>query len=147
MKVVLRKDVVNIGKKGDIADVADGYGRNFLIPRGLAFVASDGVVDQAKAMRRARDLRDAKDRAGAEEIARSLVAQVVTIKAKAHDGKLFGSISVSDVVAAVAAQTHVELDRKQVHLSEPIKSVGSHQVPVKLHSDVQFAVTVEVVAG
>jgi large subunit ribosomal protein L9 len=147
MKVVLRSDVANLGKKGDITDVADGFGRNFLLPRGLAFVASDGVVAQAAAMRRSRDLRDAKDRTAAEEIARKLVPAIITIPMKAGaGGRLFGSVHASEIATAVAAQTRVELDRKTIHLDEAIKSTGSFQVPVKLHSDVQFTVNIEVVA-
>jgi large subunit ribosomal protein L9 len=146
MRVVLRADVTDVGKKGDILDVADGFARNYLIPKGKAFVASDGVATQASAMRRSRDLKDAKDREAAETIARTLVPAVITVSAKAGaEGKLFGSVTVPDLVAAIAAQTGVDLDRRRVHLDEPIKSLGTHQVPVKLHADVEFPVTVEVV--
>jgi len=145
MRVVLRADVAEVGKKGDIVEVADGYGRNFLIPKGKAFKATDGVVAQAQSMRRSRDLKDARDREAAETVARTLVPAIIKIPAKAGaEGKLFGSVTVADVVAAVAAQTGVELDRRRVHLNDPIKSVGTHQVAVKLHSDVEFPVTVEV---
>jgi large subunit ribosomal protein L9 len=146
MRVVLRADVLDVGKKGDILDVSDGYARNFLIPKGQAFQASDGVLTQAKSMRRSRDLKDAKDREAAETVARTLVPAVITIPAKAGpEGKLFGSVTAADLVAAVAAQTGVELDRRRVHLDEAIKTVGTHVVPVKLHVDVEFPVTVEVV--
>jgi len=148
MRIVLRADVDNVGKKGDILDVADGYARNFLIPKGMAFAASDGVVVQAKSMRRSRDLRDAKDREAAEVVARTLVPAVITIPAKAGvEGKLFGSVTAADLIAAVAEQTGVELDRRRVHLEDPIKSLGTHTVPVKLHADVEFPVTVEVIAS
>jgi len=146
VKVVLRADVNGLGKKGDILDVADGYARNFLVPKDLAFRASDGVVTQAQAMRRARDVRDAKDREAAESVARTLVPAVITVKAKAGtEGRLFGSVTVADIVSAVQAQTGVELDRRQLHLGEPIKTLGTHSVPAKLHADVEFPVTVEVV--
>ena len=146
MRIVLRSDLSEVGKKGDIVDVADGFARNFLIPKGKAFKASDGVVVQATAMRRSRDIKDARDREAAETVARTLVPAVITITAKSGtEGKLFGSVTVQDLVAAVAAQTGVELDRRRVHLGEPIKTLGTHQVPVKLHSDVEFPVTVEVV--
>ncbi|GAC1313552.1 MAG: 50S ribosomal protein L9 [Acidimicrobiales bacterium] len=146
MRIVLRADIAEVGKKGDIVDVADGFARNFLIPKGRAFKANDGVMVQATAMRRSRDLKDAKDREAAETIARTLVPAVITITAKSGaEGKLFGSVTVQDLVAAVAAQTGVDLDRRRVHLTEPIKTLGTHQVPVKLHSDVEFPVTVEVV--
>jgi large subunit ribosomal protein L9 len=148
MKLVLRSDVKGVGKKGDIVEVADGFGRNYLQPRGLAFQATDGVVAQAASMRRARDLRDASDRAAAEEIARTLVPKVITIVARSgSEGRLFGSVTSGDVIEAVAAQTRIELDRRKVHMDDHIKTLGTHSVPVKLHSDVQFAVTVEVVAG
>ena len=148
MKLVLRSDVAQVGKKGDIVDVADGYGRNFLVPKGLAFPASAGVEAQATAMRRNRDVRDATDRAAAQEVATSLVPKVVTIAARAGaEGKLFGSVTTHEIVDAVAAQTGVELDRRQVHLDEPIKTLGTHLVPAKLHAEVEFPITVEVVAS
>jgi large subunit ribosomal protein L9 len=148
MKLVLRSDVSGVGKKGDIVDVADGYGRNFLLPRQLAFLATDGVVAQAASMRRSRDVRDATDRVAAEEIARKLVPAVITIKMRAGtEGRLFGSVTSGDVIDAVASQTGIDLDRRRVHLSDHIKAIGTHHVPVKLHSDVEFAITLEVVAG
>src|SRR3954470_23383357 len=141
MKVILRSDVERVGKKGDILDVADGFARNFLVPRGLALKASAGALDQAAAMRRARDIRDASERSAAEDIARQLVPQVINVAARAGgEGKLFGSITAADVVAAVQAQTGIELDRRKVHLEEPIREVGTHRVSVKLHSEVEFPV-------
>lgn len=146
MRVVLRADVDGVGKKGDILEVADGFGRNYLIAKGKAFKATDGVVSQAQSMRRARDLKDARDREAAETVARTLVPAVITVPAKAGaEGKLFGSVTVPELVSAIAAQTGVELDRRRIHLAEPIKTLGTHQVPVKLHTDVEFPVTVEVV--
>jgi len=148
VKVVLRADVDLVGKKGDVVDVADGYARNFLVPGGLAFKASQGAQSQADAMRRSRDIRDASERAAAEDVARQLVPQVVTITARAGgEGKLFGSVTAIDVVEAVQAQTGIELDRRKVHLEEPIREVGTHRVNVKLHSEVVFPVTVEVTSG
>jgi large subunit ribosomal protein L9 len=146
MRIVLRSDLPNLGKRGDICDVADGYGRNYLLPKKLAILASSGVTSQATAMRRSRDLRDAKDREAAELVARTLVPVVIKIPVRASgDNRLFGSVTSSDVAAAVAEQTGVELDRRRLHLEEPIKALGTHEVPVKLHSDVEFRVTVEVV--
>jgi large subunit ribosomal protein L9 len=145
MKVVLRADVERVGKKGDILDVADGFARNFLIPKGKAIVASPGVVSQASAMRRSRDLKDAKDRESAEVVARRLVPAVIHISAKAGtEGKLFGSVTAAEVASAVTSQTGVDLDRRKLHLDEPIKTLGTHQVTVKLHADVEFPVTIEV---
>ena len=148
MKLILTSDVEDLGKKGEVVDVADGYARNFLVPKGLAFKATAGVAEQAAKMRRKRDVQDANDRAAAEEVAKALVPQVVTITARAGgEGKLFGSVSAADVAEAVVAQTGVEIDRRQLHLDEPIKAVGTHLVPAKLHADVEFPITVEVVAG
>jgi large subunit ribosomal protein L9 len=145
MKVILRSDITNVGKRGDICQVADGYARNYLFPKGLAIVATDGAVAQAASMRRARDLKDAADRSAAEEIARRLVARTITVKAKAGtEGRLFGSVTASDIVDAVQAQAGVALDRKKLHV-EPIKTTGTHSVAVRLHSDVEFPVTIEVV--
>ena len=148
MKVIMRADVANVGNKGDVLDVSDGYARNFLVPRGLAFKASPGAAAQAADMRRARDLRDARDRASAEEVATRLAPKVITVEAKAGpEGRLFGSVTVADMVAAVETQAEVALDRRQVQLDEPIKTVGSHEVAVRLHSDVELRLHVEVVAA
>ena len=146
--LILRSDVDNVGKKGDVVDVADGFARNFLVPKGLAFKASAGAQAQADAMRRSRDIRDAADRSAAEDVARHLVPKVITLAARAGgEGRLFGSITAADVVDAVQAQTGIELDRRKVHLDDPIREVGTHRVTVKLHSEVEFPVTVEVAAG
>ncbi len=148
MKVVLRADVSRLGNKGDVLDVSDGYARNYLVPRGLALQAAAGVVAQASAMRRSRDVRDAKERASAEEVARALVPQVVHIAARAGGGgRLFGSVTTSDVADAVREQTGIELDRRRLHLDEPIRAVGTHRVTARLHAEVEFPVTVEVGPG
>lgn len=145
MRVVLRADVQGVGKKGDLLDVADGYARNFLVPRGLAMKATKGVEAQAASMRRSRDVRDAADRSAAEDIAKELVPQVINVSAKAGaEGRLFGSVTAADVVDAVEAQTGVLLDRRMLHLDEPIKTLGTHTVQAKLHADVEFAITLEV---
>lgn len=148
MRVILRADVANVGLKGDVLDVADGYARNFLVPRGLALKASPGALAQAGAMRRARDAREARDRASAEEIASRLAPRVITIPATAGaEGRLFGSVTAADVVGAIEAQTGVAVDRRRVHLEEPIKTLGVHEVAVRLHSAVELRLNVEVVAG
>ncbi|WP_421117968.1 50S ribosomal protein L9 [Aquihabitans daechungensis] len=146
MRVILRTDVKGVGNKGDVIDVTNGYGRNFLLPRGLAFVASTGAEAQAEGMRRSRDIKDAADRSAAEEVAKTLVSSPVTISARVGaDEKLFGSVTSADIAEAVAAQTGVDIDRKQLLLAEPIRTVGTHLVPLKLHANVEFPVTVEVV--
>ena len=147
MKVILRSDVSNVGRKGDVLEVSDGFARNYLVPKGLAMRATDGAMAQAVAMRRARDLKEAKDRAGAEEVARRLTPVVIRISARAGaEGRLFGSVTTADIVEAVASQTGVTVDRRRVHLDEPIKSLGTHDVPLKLHADVEAHLQVEVVS-
>jgi large subunit ribosomal protein L9 len=148
MKLLLRSDVQGVGKKGDIIDVADGFGRNYLLPKGFAVKANPGVEAQASAMRRSRDLKDAAERSAAEEIAKTLVPAVITLTARASgEGKLFGSVTATEVVDAVRDQTGIELERRYLNLEEPIKTTGTHAVPAKLHNDVQFQITVEVTAS
>jgi large subunit ribosomal protein L9 len=148
VKVILRSDVAGLGKRGDIVEVSKGYARNFLAPRDLAFPATEGATSQAQAMRRARDLKDAKDREGAEEIAKVLVARTIEIPARAGEGgRLFGSVTTTEVADAVALQTGIELDRRDLHMDEHIKELGTHHVTARLHSDVQFPITIEVVAN
>jgi large subunit ribosomal protein L9 len=147
MQVVLRTDVPDLGKRGDVLDVSDGYARNYLVPKGLAMKATAGAATQAQSMRRARDLRDAQDRAAAETLATTLVPRVITVKARAgSEGRLFGSVTAADIATAIEAQAHVQVDRRKLVLAEPIKSLGTHIVPAKLHADVEFPVTVDVVA-
>lgn len=146
LKVILRSDVEGLGKRGDVVDVTKGYSRNFLEPKGLAFPATEGAVAQAAVMRQARDAKDARDREAGEEIAKVLVARTIRIEARVGGtGRLFGSITEADVVSAILAQTGIELDRKVIHIDEHIKEVGTHQATARLHADVQFPVTLEVV--
>ena len=146
MKVVLRDDVENIGRKGDLIEVTDGYARNFLVPRGLAMKATKGVVQQAEAMRRNREARDARDREAAQALADQLTGKRIELRARAGEGgRLFGSVTSADVADAVRAQTGVELDRRKTQLAEPLKELGAVDVPVKLHADVEVILTVDVV--
>jgi large subunit ribosomal protein L9 len=145
MKVILRSDLSGVGKRGDVVEVADGHARNYLLPKQLAMPASDGAANQAKAMRRARDLRDAADRESAQTVASALVAKTIVITAKAGtEGKLFGSVTTGDIAQAIHAQANISIDRKKLHV-EQIKTLGTYSVSVKLHSDVEFPVSVEVV--
>jgi len=148
VKVVLRADVEHLGRKGDLLDVADGYARNYLVPRGLAMKATRGVVAQAESMRRSRAARDARDRDAAEELASRLQATPIRVTARAGEGgKLFGSVTSADLVDAVRGQAGVDLDRRAVELDEPLKELGGADVPVRLHPDVTATLAVEVVAG
>ena len=147
MRVVLRDDVESLGKKGDLVDVADGYARNYLVPRGLAMKATRGVVAQAESMRRNRDAREARDRQAAEALVPQLAAKRVEVKARAGEGgKLFGSVTTTDIVAAVLEQTGVTLDRRNVTLEEPIRELGSVEVGVKLDAGVEATIGIDVVS-
>ena len=147
MKIILRADVSDVGHKGDVLDVADGYARNYLVPRGLAMAASKGALAQAESMRRARAVRDARDREAAEEIATRLTPLTIKIPARAGpEGRLFGSVTPADVAAAVQNQAGIEIERRRLHLDEPIRALGAHEVPLRLHPDVEVRLNVEVVA-
>ena len=147
MRVLLRKDVSGIGRRGDIVTVSSGHARNFLLPGGLAILATDGAVIQANSMRRARDLREAADRDAAFAISAELAKHTVTVKAKAGaEGRLFGSVTANDIVAAVKDQTSVVLDRKHINIETPIRTVGAHQVSVALFDGVSGVVSLSVVA-
>lgn len=150
MKIVLRNDVENVGKQGDLIEVADGYARNFLVPRGLAIVATKGAVKQAQAMQRAREVREARERETAEEIAGRLRSQNIRVTARAGEaGKLFGSVTAGDVADAVHQQLGVELDRRRLELAEPIRELGPHEVSLHIHEGVEatFNVVVEAAEG
>lgn len=147
MQIILRSDVVGLGLRGDIVDVADGHARNFLFPKGHALKASPGAIQQAARMRSSRDAKDHDAREAATAIASTLVPKVITIEAKASaEGKLFGSVSAADIADAVKAQTSVELDRKNIEV-DGVKSVGQHTATASLHADVSFPITLEVVAA
>ena len=147
MKIVLREDVEQLGKKGDLLEVAPGYARNYLVPRGLAIVASKGVEKQAASMRRSREVKDSRERESAQALAARLASVPVQVPARAGEGgKLFGSVTSSDVAAAIQATTGVEIDRRKINLAEPLKALGPAEVEVTLHSSVRVAVMIEVVA-
>ena len=132
--------------RGDIVEVSEGFARNFLLPKGHAIPASDGAVAQANAMRRARDLRDAADRESAQAVASKLVSSTITIKVKAGaEGRLFGSVTAADVAKAIEDQTKISIDRRKLSVDH-IKATGTHQVAAKLHADVEFPITLDVVA-
>jgi large subunit ribosomal protein L9 len=146
MNVLLRSDIDGVGKRGDIIDVSGGFARNHLLPAGKAIAASPGIESQAAAMRRSRDLRDARDRESSETVARTLVGNAITLQARAAGDRLFGSVSAADIVRQVEAQTGAVIDRRNLVLEEPIKTVGEHSVRVELLGGVVFELTVDVVA-
>ena len=147
MKVILRANVEGVGNTGDLVDVANGYAQNFLMPKGLAMRATEGAATQAEAMQRSQELRGVKEREGAEEIGQQLQAQTIAIQARVgHGEQLYGSVTTSEIAEAVQAQTGIVLDRRDMSLEEPIRTVGTHQVDMRLHSDVRIQITIEVSA-
>lgn len=148
VKVILRSDVDGVGHRGEVVEVSKGYVRNFLEPRGLAIPATEGALAQAESMRKSRDIKDAAARESAEEIARVMVTKQVRIVAQAGDtGRLFGSVTESDISSAVEEQAGIQIDRKAIQLDEPIKAVGEYHVTARLHSSVEFPLNIEVVAS
>jgi large subunit ribosomal protein L9 len=142
--VILRDTVAGLGRRGAIVDVADGYARNYLIPKGLASRSFVGAEEEASRMRRAAEERDARERSAAEDIARVLAPLVFKVRGRASGGRLFGSISATELVESVYAQTGHELNRRSLNLDEPIKTTGMHSVPASLHHDVQIFLQIEV---
>ena len=148
MKVLLRKDITGVGCRGDIVSVSSGHARNFLLPRGLAIVATDGAVVQATSMRRARDLREAADRESAQAIVAELAKRTIQIQAKAgSEGRLFGSVTATDIAHAVDAQAGISLDRKSIEISSPIRTVGDHSVTVELFAGITGTISLSVSAS
>lgn len=147
MKVILSNDVEKLGRKGDVVSVADGYARNFLVPKGLAMVASKGSLKQAEMMQRARAEKDEREKQAAAAKVASFAASPVYISARAgEEGRLFGSVTNSDVARAIEDQLEEKVDRRDIRLEEPIRTLGTHQVEVNLHAEVNALVTVEVIA-
>ena len=148
MKVILTADVPNLGAPGDLVEVKDGYGRNFLVPQGLAILATRGAEKQVATIRRAREARTVRDLAHANEIKQALQGLSVSLTAHAGDnGKLFGSVTAADVAAAIAKAGGPKLDKRSIVIKSAIKSTGNHSVQVKIHGDVDANLSVAVVAG
>ena len=148
MKLILTQDVSGLGAPGDVVEVAAGYGRNYLVPQGLAIQATRGAEKQIATIRRAREVREVRDLGHANEIKSQLSGLQVRLPARSGDGgRLFGSVTSSDVAAAVQQAGGPKLDRRLVTLNNPIKSLGSHTVTVKVHPEVEATLTLEVVAA
>lgn len=147
MKVILAADVETLGKKGDVVVVKDGYARNFLVPKGLALTATKGSLRQAEQMRRAREEVEAKAREAAQGRIAAFQASPIYISARSGEGgKLFGSVTNSDIARALDEQLGQQVDRHDVRLDEPIRSLGTHSVTIHLHEGITAAVSVEVLA-
>ena len=148
MKVLLRQDISGVGRRGDIVSVSSGHARNFLLPRGLAIAATDGAVVQATSMRRARDLREAADRESAQAIVAELAKRTIQVQAKAgSEGRLFGSVTATDIAQAVSAQAGITLDRKSIEIASPIRTVGDHSVTVELIAGITGTISLSVSAS
>ena len=148
MKLILNQDVAGLGAPGDVVEVKDGYGRNFLVPRGYAQRWTKGADKQIATIRRAREVREVRDLGHANEIKGQLSGLKVRLPARSGDGgRLFGSVTTGDIVAAVSAAGGPQLDRRLVQVVAPIKALGTHTVTVKVHPEVEATLSVEVVAA
>ena len=148
MKLILTQEVAGLGDPGDVVEVKDGYGRNYLLPRGFAIAWTRGGEKQVTQIKRARKVREVRDLSHANEIKQALEALTITMPAHAGEtGRLFGSITNADVADAVKAAGGPVLDKRKVSLSGPIKTVGKHAATVEVHPDVTAKITLEVVAG
>jgi len=145
VKVMLTKDVKDVGQAGEVKEVADGFGRNFLIPRKLAVLARKGVEEEARRVRAATAKREAKDIDEARELAEEIGNKTVVVRLRVgEEGKAFGAITNADIAEALRAQHKVEVDRHRIDLKEPIKTLGEHQVSLHLHRDVEATINVVV---
>jgi large subunit ribosomal protein L9 len=145
MKVILQKSVEALGHPGDLVEVADGYARNYLMPRGLAVKATKGGVKHVDSLKRAHQVRVNKAKAEAEQVAQRLAATPIRVTAHAgEEGRLFGSVTASDIAEEIQRQAGVRVDRHEVYLDEPIRSVGVHEVRVHLFPEVDPILSIEV---
>jgi large subunit ribosomal protein L9 len=145
VKLILTQEVAGLGGPGDIVEVKDGYGRNYLVPRGFGIEWTKGGEKQITQIRRARDARSIRDLGHAKNVKNNLETLRVTLPTRAGEtGRLFGSVTTADIVAAVKRAGGPELDKRRVEVASPIKTIGAHQVTVRLHPDVQATLTVNV---
>ena len=148
MKLILTQEIANLGAPGDVVEVKDGFGRNYLMPRGLAIGWTRGAEKQIESIKRARSVRDVRDLDHADDIRQRLEALTVRIPAQAgSSGRLFGAVSVADIVNAVKSAGGPDIDKRRIQMTSPIKTVGSHQVTVKVHEDVTATLNLEVVSS
>jgi large subunit ribosomal protein L9 len=148
MKLILTQEVTGLGAPGDVVEVAGGYGRNYLVPRGLAMRWTRGAEKQIELIQRSRSAREIKGLDDAREAAERLAGLQVRLERRAGSGgRLFGSVSPADIAAAVKAAGGPELDKRRIEIKNPIKTVGAHQVSVRLHPEVTATLDVEVVGG
>lgn len=147
MKLILTQEVTGLGAPGDVVEVKDGYGRNFLVPRRVAIRWTRGGEKQIESIRRGRDVRDVRDLGDAKDIKGRLEKLKVQLPVRAGGtGRLFGSVTVADIVSAISKAGGPQVDRRRVEVGSPIKTLGSHQVSVRIHAEVTATVPIEVVA-
>ncbi len=147
MKIILTQDVENLGGPGDIVEVKDGYGRNYLVPRGYAIRWTRGAEKQITQIKRARGAREIRSREHADEVRSQLEALTVNVSAKAGDsGKLFGSVTTSDIAAAIKAAGGPLVEKRAIEVDGHIKTLGDYPVRISLHPDVVATITVHVVS-
>lgn len=147
-KLILTQEVAGLGGPGDVVEVKGGYARNYLLPRGYALAWTRGAEKQIESITRARQVREVRDLGTAQQIKTQLEALPVTLAVKAGGtGRLFGSVTVADIAAAVKRAGGGEVDKRRIDVPDPIKTVGAHRVSVRLHPEVAATVTVEVTAG
>ena len=148
MKLILTQDVPGLGAPGDVVEVKDGYGRNYLMPRGYAIAWTRGGEKQVTQIKRAQKVREVRDLGHANEIKQAIEGLAITVTAHAGDsGRLFGSVTNADIADAVKAAGGPVVDKRKVVLATPIKTVGKHAATVEVHPDVVATLTLEVVAG
>jgi large subunit ribosomal protein L9 len=148
MKLILTQEVTGLGGPGDVVEVKDGYGRNYLVPQGFAIRWTRGGEKQIATIRRAREVREIRDLGQAQDVASALQSLQVKLPRRAGDGgRLFGSVTAADVADAVKAAGGPNLDRRRIELPHVIKTVGTHRVAVRLHPEVSADVDVEVLAA
>lgn len=146
MKLILTADVDPLGRRGDVVDVADGYARNYLLPKQKAIKANEGALRQAEAVREARLEAERRAKEEAENIATQLVGSRIVLAAQAGDeGQLYGSVGTADIVEGIKRFTGVELKKEQVELAAPIKAIGLHEIRVTAHEEVEFPLTVDII--
>lgn len=147
IKVLLTKDVDNLGRAGEVRRVAQGFARNYLFPRGLAMLPTEGAVRHVEIMKRADGKRNAKLTADAQELAAKLAARPLNFTAKVGEqGRLYGSITSQDIADQLKEQWGLEVDRRKIELAEPLKQIGEHQVQLHLHGEVRATVNVQIAA-
>jgi large subunit ribosomal protein L9 len=145
MKLILTSEVSGLGGPGDLVEVKDGYGRNYLVPQGLAMRATRGAEKQVAAIKRAREVREVRDLGHARDIKSQLEALTVTLPSRAGaGGRLFGSVTAGDIVEAVTASGGPSLDKRRIEVAGPIKTVGSHTVTVRIHPEVSATINLKV---